>query len=379
MEWIRQMDLKKSLFTIAFINSIAAIILSVFSFFVCVELNSAIAPQGIIIDVHTNPVTVTEMPQPSAKAVKMAEVVSVFQIVVPALIYAAALISIAFMFYRLKLKAPLEVLTRGACRIIESDLDFMMEAKSRDELGQLCTAFETMRKALLDNNRELWNQAEDRKRLNAAFSHDLRNPVTVLKGAVKLAKQAVAEGTTDTGQLSEHLSLMENYTDRIERYIEIMSSIQRLEEIPLERKATDFRSISLEIQNMIYLAGADSKKQIRFEGAEYSHQVLIDKEILLQIGENLMANALRFANRCIEISCVIKKEMLVLSVRDDGRGFPASFFKNGIQPFSKGNEDAEHPGMGLYICKILAKRHGGDITFQDNHPGAEVLVTLKIR
>lgn len=62
------------------------------------------------------------------------------------------------------------------------DLDFALHTASADELGRLCSAFEAMRRALLESNRRLWRQAEDRQRLNAAFAHDLRNPVTVLKG-----------------------------------------------------------------------------------------------------------------------------------------------------------------------------------------------------
>lgn len=67
-----------------------------------------------------------------------------------------------------------------------------MPVGSDDELGQLCAAFETMRKELLKSNQELWRQAEERKRLNAVSSHDLRNPITVLKGTVKLLRQALS-------------------------------------------------------------------------------------------------------------------------------------------------------------------------------------------
>ena len=62
---------------------------------------------------------------------------------------------------------------------------------SRPDSGILpgCAAFETMREELLLTNQELWRQAEERRRLNAAFAHDLRNPVTVLKGTVKQLRQ----------------------------------------------------------------------------------------------------------------------------------------------------------------------------------------------
>ena len=76
-----------------------------------------------------------------------------------------------------------------------------------------------MRAELLKANQELWEQAEERKRLNAAFSHDLRNPVTVLKGTIKLIRQG-----KEDGQAFERL---EDYVLRIENYVEAMSGIQR--------------------------------------------------------------------------------------------------------------------------------------------------------
>ena len=67
-------------------------------------------------------------------------------------------------------------------KIAQNDLDFHVESPSSDEMGQLCQSFETMRASLEANSRALWDAVEERKRLNAAFSHDLRTPLTVLQG-----------------------------------------------------------------------------------------------------------------------------------------------------------------------------------------------------
>ena len=158
MERIKQMNLKKALFTIAFINITIALILSLLSVWGCVRLRSQIAPHGVVIDVHSNPVIISQVPEATAQAETIGEIISVIQMILPILIYIGALFVTASMFYRLKLKEPLTLLKNGANRIIENNLDFAIEAKSQDELGQLCIAFETMRKTLLDNNRELWRQ-----------------------------------------------------------------------------------------------------------------------------------------------------------------------------------------------------------------------------
>ncbi len=378
MERIKHMSLKKSLFTIALVNSAAALVLSLLSFWGCMKLNSVLAPQEGTLIVYSDPVMVTEAPASAYTPNKISILLSALQIALPVLIYTAALLSTSSMFYRLKLQKPLKTLAEGASRIMDNDLDFTMEADSQDELGQLCVAFEAMRRELLDNNRKLWRQAQERKRLNAAFSHNLRNPVTVLKGSAKLARQGILKGAAGRETLTEQLSLIESYTDRIERYVETMSSIQSLEEIPLARKAAAWSDIVLELENMLRFVGADSGKQIYFETKPCSGTVLVDSSVLFQIAENLVTNALRFARRQIRISCFTDGGQLTLAVTDDGQGFPEAYIQNGIRPFQKGAEDAGHFGMGLYTSRLLAGKHGGTVTIQNSETGAAVTARLLI-
>ena len=88
----------------------------------------------------------------------------------------------AALFYRRKLKGPIALLDMASRKIAEKDLDFAIHWDRRDEMGALCASFEEMRRALWENNRVMWRQMEERKRLNAAFAHDLRTPLTVLSG-----------------------------------------------------------------------------------------------------------------------------------------------------------------------------------------------------
>ncbi|MFD2880718.1 HAMP domain-containing protein [Paenibacillus rhizoplanae] len=86
-------------------------------------------------------------------------------------------------FYHNKLKQPIGTLREASQKISGNDLNFRIPQASEDEMGQLCGSFERMRAALEDNNRQMWRSIEDRKQLNAAFfSHDLRTPLTVLRG-----------------------------------------------------------------------------------------------------------------------------------------------------------------------------------------------------
>ena len=378
MERIKQMKLKKALFAMAFLNITIAFLLSLFIIWLCIELRSQIAPMGGI-SINMNSAHVITQPQNStAQAALLADIISLVQIILPILIYIIALFTTASMFYHLKLKEPLKILTQGAACIIDNNLDFTIETTSQDELGQLCTAFETMRKTLLENNYTLWRQAEERKRLNAAFSHNLRNPVTVLKGSIKLALKNIEDITTASNPFTDHLLRMESYTNRIEQYVETMSSIQKLEDITLQPELVKWDSLISELKNMLCFVREDTQKQIQFTPAKYEKNILIDKSILFQIAENLVSNALRFAAARIDILCSISSGKLLLSVTDDGCGFPEKLLQNGIQPFQKGNEDMGHFGMGLYTCELLCQKHDGNITLKNNPTGATVSIILTI-
>ncbi len=379
MERIKQMKLKKALFVMAFFNITIAFLLSLFIIWLCIELRSQIAPMGEI-SINVSSAHVITQPQNStAQAALLADMISLAQIILPILIYIIALLTTASIFYHLKLKEPLKILTEGAACIIDNNLDFTIETTSQDELGQLCTAFETMRKTLLENNYTLWRQGEERKRLNAAFSHNLRNPVTVLKGSIKLAlKNNIEDITTASNPFTDHLLRMESYTNRIEHYVETMSSIQKLEDIRLQPELVKWDSLISELKNMLCFLREDTQKQIQFIPAKYEKDILIDKSILFQIAENLVSNALRFATARIDILCSISNGKLLLSVTDDGCGFPEKLLQNGIQPFQKGNEDMGHFGMGLYTCELLCQKHGGNITLKNNPTGATVSIILTI-
>ena len=262
------------------------------------------------------------------------------------------------LFYHMKLKTPIAVLRDGTERILRQDLDFAVAAESKDELGELCRAFETMRSELLKTNQELWQQAEERKRLNAAFSHDLRNPVTILKGTVKLIRQ----GKQD----DQAIDRLERYTLRIENYIEAMSSIQRLEQIPVRQEEYACAMLREEIEDTVKALAPSLAYEIYApeEGA-----VWVDHGIFLNILENLVGNASRFARERLKIRLELESELLILSVWDDGCGYPEGLVRNGPRPFGKMQEETDHLGMGLYSCNVLCMKHGGELILKNSEHG----------
>lgn len=380
MEWIKRMKLKQALFTMTFLSLSAAALLSILSVWGCWRIREELVPQeGIILQFRDGVPDIRESTgAENGVAVQLGDVLSGLQLVLPMGFFITALLATAVLFYRWKLEEPLALLTDGAARIMNRDLDFVLPAVSEDELGQLCTAFEMMRQSLLKNNRELWRQAEERKRLNAAFSHDLRNPVTVLKGSAKMAKQCALDGTVQQEELTMHLTRIEGYTERIAEYVDTMSSVQRLEQVPVKREAVTFSTVAGELEDAIHFVVSDGEKQMLFYNKGGGECLLLDRNVLFQIAENLVSNALRFARQTISVTFSLESELLVLLVADDGCGFSEELLKNGVQPFQKGDGDTTHPGMGLYLCMLLCRKHGGSLQIGNGETGASVRATLKI-
>ncbi len=387
MEWIKRMSLKKSLFVLMLSSIVVAALLSALVFWAYTELNTAHSPQILMYRVSQSYVVEPGDYTDGIIEKQPASLIALSQVFLPVLIFVGALLLAVFLFYRLKLKEPLTILTDATARIMDNDLDFKIEPASPDELGALCAAFETMRGALLANSQALWRQAQEQKRLNAAFSHDLRNPLTVLKGSAKMARRCAPCDEA----LGGHLARIEAYTGRMERYVEIMSSVTRLGQLPLDKAPIRADALSAALEEAVRLIAAETgadpaaessthsavrndpnstktTRSIRliFHGTETAQTILVDKSALFQIAENLAANALRFANTRVQMSLSLDARTLVLTVTDNGPGFPAKLLQNGIRPFQKGAEDAEHFGMGLYICALLCEKHGGSIRISNS-------------
>lgn len=123
----------------------------------------------------------------------------------------------AALFYRRKLKGPIALLDMASRKIAEKDLDFAIHWDRRDEMGALCASFEEMRRALWENNRVMWRQMEERKRLNAAFAHDLRTPLTVLRGYAGMLLHDLSEGA-DPAEMAQEVGVMDAQVRRLEDY-----------------------------------------------------------------------------------------------------------------------------------------------------------------
>ena len=378
MEWLNKKSLRQSFFLITALFLCLGLLLAGISFAVCIKFRNSIpvSPQfEISLDEEgkiTSGTSAVTDPQTSEQNSGIGNLVTILQFTLPVFWVILSLLLADIVFYNLKLKRPLAVLQAGAAKIQRHDLDFQINPCVQDELGQLCRSFEIMRRELHKNNRELWRQMEERKRLNAAFSHDLRNPITVLKGSAKMLQKGLDQESSASPLLKESAALLTEYTGRIETYVELMTSAQKLEEIEYRPLPCDPSTLQAELEQSLTILSTGSKKNLKISNTIHTHQVHIDKQFFYDTAENLLNNALRYASATIAIEISYQKDHLSFRITDDGPGYPAALLQKGPTPFLREASSAnEHFGMGLYICKLLCEKHNGSLTLENTPHGAK--------
>lgn len=289
-------------------------------------------------------------------------------------------------FYRVHIAAPLAELAGAADRIAEQDLDFAIGTVRGRELGRLSETLEHMRASLLEAQRELWRTAESRRRLNAAFAHDLRTPITVLKGTVEMAQMRLRRGDTLDVDALDALS---SQVARLERYATSMGGLTKLEDRPVERERLSADVLRGELEH--HVAGVvsargselDLELASRSESAEsirHDMTVLLDLSLVEEVLDNLLSNACAHAVSSVTFDMMVDAGALTLVVTDDGPGFTPEALHRGCDPFFSENKSAEHFGLGLNVSSVLCGLHGGRIALANAESGgARAIATFDVR
>lgn len=285
--------------------------------------------------------------------------------------------SAAAIYYRMKLKVPILQLQKGMKRIQDNDLDFSIEYSSDDELGQLCRSMEKMRKELRHNNKTLWETLQQRKLLNASVAHDLRTPITVLRGYVDFFEKNIPQDKLTEEMLMDIIFSMQGAVLRLERYVECVRDVEKIEGIEIKRERQDTVLLLKEIESNI--CQLENDKRIDFLTDISLPSVNIDKSVLFRVLENLLQNAMRYMDKQIIVEVYQKDNLFLMSVKDDGKGFSKEDLRQATNMFYGKEKGNEHFGIGLGVCRLLCEKHGGFLQIENNEiSGACVIAALDI-
>jgi len=314
----------------------------------------------------------TELTPLSEQDERTIAILEIFPVIAAPVYSVFCIIAAALLFYRNRLKKPLAELRTASEKIANNDLDFSIDYNSKDELGQLCASFEIMRTTLADNFSEMWRQVEERKALNAAFAHDLRTPLTVLKGYNEMLQ------TSENPQTRKTAATMGKHISRMENYVSSMSNLRRMEDTQPEYKLIDLQPLVSSLYDSSKIVCTKNGKELILQNDIPDSQLSLDSAFVSQVCNNLISNAVRYARTAVTISFSLRDNGLLLAVSDDGKGFDKSSLQKATNPYyTEESDHSEHFGLGLYICKLLCEHHNGYLKIENTATGAKVSAYFK--
>ena len=288
-------------------------------------------------------------------------------------------------FYKNRLKKPLSILKNGVTEIKSQNLEFVLDYPSEDEMGDLCRSFEELRQYLIVQYEEMWKKIEEQKQLNAAFAHDLRTPLTVLKGYSEFLARYLPKGKVSQEKMQEILELMTGQLDRLTAFSKTMKAVRSLDKYPVQREERELMHLYRVIEGIVGALNLGKEVMLFLEkpSLDEGKTGFLDENIILEVLDNVLSNAIRFANSGISITLeteTIEEELfLLLYVEDDGSGFTPEELKQAVQPYYTEALEGEHFGIGLHICSMLCRVHGGTFSIANRMDGKGAIVSASFR
>ena len=297
--------------------------------------------------------------------------------------YTVLIVSVAgsmiavFLFYKHKLKTPIEELEAASQQIGRNNLDFHITYENKDEMGRLCREFERMRGQLAENNRQLWKTIEEEKALRAAIAHDIRSPLSVLEGYQEMLAEYLPKKEMEIDQALEMVSESRKQIERMDIFVETMRKMSSLEAREFVAEEITNKQLEADIQAELKVLEKRFGKScdLRCEAAEESF--LGDREVILEVMENLLSNALRYAKKEVKIAVSFTYSELRICVKDDGTGF-AEGRENVTRLFYQQNmkDSLKHTGIGMYISRLYCEKHGGQLLLENEEHGGAIITAV---
>ena len=250
----------------------------------------------------------------------------------------------------------------------------------KDEVGQLS-------RSLNDMTKDLYKRLNVAETFSSDLAHEIRNPLTSLKGASE-----VLDNTSDSGKRKKLLKVIDHDVERIERLITDYSQMLK-DEASLSREKMKKIDLSNVVNSVVEdfnnnLSNSNKNIKINVNQTNLNGSKLLiwgAESKLEQIIANLLDNAVSFSpiNSQILVLCGIKKNEAQLVIEDEGPGFNEKNINQVFNRFYSNRPDkfGEHSGLGLNIVKNIIELHGGSIRVSnrfDHTKGARVEVFLPI-
>ena len=263
---------------------------------------------------------------------------------------------------------PLSKLQEATRKIRDGNLDFTLEVEEDDEIGELCQDFEEMRIRLKENAEEKIQYDIENKELISNISHDLKTPITAIKGYVEGIMDGVASSPE---KLDKYIRTIYNKANDMDRLIDELTFYSKIDtnKIPYEFNKIYVNSY---FGDCVEEVGLDmDSRNIELGYFNYVSDdvvVIADAEQMKRVINNIISNSVKYMDKpkgIINIRIKDVGDFIQIEIEDNGRGIAAKdlpcIFDRFYRTDSSRNSSQGGSGIGLSIVRKIVEDHGGRI------------------
>jgi len=292
-------------------------------------------------------------------------IIEMFIAIVFILIFTSALL-MAWIYKGIN--TPLSKLKAATQNIKEGNLDFTLEVESGDEVGELCQDFEEMRKRLKESAEAKLQYDKESKELISNISHDLKTPITAIKGYV----EGIIDGVADTPEkVDKYIRTIYNKANDMDKLINELTFYTKID---TNRIPYTFNKINVTgyFNDCIEEVGLELvSKNIKLTYFNYVDDdvyVIADAEQMKRVINNIVSNSIKYMNKAkgfISIRVRDVGDFIQVEIEDNGKGIAAKdlpfIFDRFYRTDASRNSAQGGSGIGLSIVRKIVEDHGGKI------------------
>lgn len=287
-----------------------------------------------------------------------------------AVIFTIKEISYIFFLWRLEKRIfkPIEKLKKGVDEIAKGNYDIKVESDISNEIGYLINDFNNMAKKLKESEKIKIQYEENRKNLIANISHDLKTPITSIRGYT----EAILDNAVSQDKLSKYLKTINNNIIYMDALIDDLFLFSKLDMQKLQFEYENIRIQSFMDDLMEEFKIELEEKEIIFnyiDKIDNNYTVYIDRKRIYQAIRNIIGNAVKYCsqnNLIIDVRLYKKENYICIDVKDNGPGISQDKLKYVFDRFyridNERTKDLMSTGLGLSIAKELIQSHKGEIS-----------------
>ncbi len=283
---------------------------------------------------------------------------------------------------------PIETLINGISSIAKGNFDISINIKTRDEIGKLSKELDKMRinlkkifesikyesKIISMNSQNLIQHLDETYKGTSRFlymlSHDIKTPITLIKGYSK----ALSMGMVEPDKTKEYIKRIQYRSDQIENIVtDILDNTYEANDIKVnlkEIKISDY--INMVLYNSENYVNNQKRKfiqKIDYKSIDLEGTISVDLIKIQRVINNILSNAVKFSEDASKIVLIIKQEegRILTCFKDYGVGIKPQEHKKIFNMFYKSNDSKKGYGLGLYINKAIIQAHNGEIFFESEY------------